>query len=138
MNAMSVDSTSTEQALCERFEKCFSDGVNADEHLVWRGRFVTADFVIQIGSVPFFVRIENGRIKEHRKGPPRFGSIAFFIKGTAEAWGAFWDNPPKPKWHDIFALSKFGHMTIEGNLHPFMCNLQYFKDVLAVPRKGAE
>ena len=138
MNAISANSTSAEQALCERFEACFSAGVNADEHLVWQGRYVTADFVVQIGSVPYFVRIENGRIKECHKSPPRFGSTAFFIRGTAEGWKGFWENPPKPKWHDIFALSKFGHMTIEGNIHPFMCNLQYFKDILAVPRKGAK
>jgi len=131
-------SVALEQELCEKFERCLSDGVNSDEHLVWRGRYLTADIIIHIGSVPFLVRIENGRIKECRKGIPLLCSTVFSVKGTTEAWAAFWENPPKPKWHDIFALTKFGHMSVEGNFQPFMANLQYVKDILAVPRKGNE
>jgi hypothetical protein len=137
MNSIIQDSgLSSEQTLCERFGKCFSTAVNSDEHLAWRGRYVTADITVQIGSVPFLVRIQEGRIKECRRGLPLLCSTVFAVKGTTEAWAAFWENPPKPKWHDIFALTKFGHMSVEGNLQPFMANLQYFKDVLAVPRKG--
>jgi len=129
-------SVALEQALCERFERCLPGGVNSDEHLVWRGRYLTADIIVQIGSVPFLVRIENGRIRECRKGLPLLCSTVFSVKGTTEAWAAFWENPPLPKWHDIFALTKFGHMTIEGNVQPFMANLQYVKDILAMPRRG--
>jgi hypothetical protein len=32
-------------------------------------------------------------------------------------------------------MNKRGHALIEGNLMPFMQNLQYFKDVLALPRQ---
>ena len=32
------------------------------------------------------------------------------------------------------ALSKVGLARIEGNLQPFMANLQYVKDVVAAPR----
>ena len=136
MGAIIQDSTlASDQALSERFEKCLPANVNADEHLVWRGRYVTADIMVQIGSVSFLVRIQEGGIKECRRGLPLLGSTIFAVKGTTEAWAAFWENPPKPKWHDIFALSKFGHMSIEGNLQPFMANLQYFKDILAAPRK---
>jgi hypothetical protein len=129
--------TAAEEALCARFEKCLTDAVNSDEHLVWRGRYVTADILVQIGSARLLVQIESGKIKKCQKGLPLLGSTVFSIKGTTEAWMAFWENPPKPKWHDIFALTKFGHMSLEGNLHPFMANLQYFKDVLAAPRKGS-
>ncbi len=126
-----------EQELGERLEQCLSAGVNADDHLVWRGRYLTADIMVQIGSVPFLVCIQEGRIIECRKGLPLLCSTVFSVKGTTEAWSAFWENPPKPKWHDIFALTKFGHMSIEGNVQPFMANLQYFKDILAIPRKGS-
>jgi hypothetical protein len=36
-----------------------------------------------------------------------------------------------------FALFKRGKLRIEGDLHPFMTNLLYIKDVLAAPRKEA-
>ncbi len=130
-------SVALEQELCERFERCLFNGVNSDEHLVWRGRYLTADIIVQIGSAPFLVRIENGRIEECRKGLPLLCSTVFSVKGTTAAWAAFWENPPKPKWHDIFALIKFGHMSVEGNVRPFMANLQYVKDILAMPRKGS-
>jgi hypothetical protein len=125
-----------ERELCERFEQCLLGTVNSDEHLVWRGRYLTANIVVQIGATSFLVRIEEGKIKECQKGLPLLCSTVFAVKGTTKAWAAFWENPPKPKWHDIFALTKFGEMSIEGNLQPFMANLQYMKDVLAAPRKG--
>ena len=82
------------------------------------------------------MRIENGRIKECHKGLPLLCSSVFSVKGTTQAWAAFWENSPQPKWHDIFALTKFGHMSVEGNIQPFMANLQYVKDILVMPRKG--
>jgi len=36
--------------------------------------------------------------------------------------------------HDLLALTKRGEAIIEGELHPFMIHLQYFKDLLALPR----
>ena len=55
----------------------------------------------------------------------------------ADAWLEFLAPVPKPGWHDIMALSKRGVARIEGNLQPFMANLQYIKDVLAAPRADA-
>lgn len=37
-------------------------------------------------------------------------------------------------WHDVFALMRYGRMHIEGDLLPFMANLQFVKDLLAAPR----
>jgi hypothetical protein len=44
---------------------------------------------------------------------------------------------PKAGWHDLLALTKRGEATLEGDIRPFMANLQYFKDVLALPRTTA-
>ena len=45
------------------------------------------------------------------------------------------DEPvPAPGVHDLMALSKQGLVRIEGNLQPFMANLQFVKDVIAAPR----
>jgi NAD(P)-dependent dehydrogenase (short-subunit alcohol dehydrogenase family) len=38
---------------------------------------------------------------------------------------------------DIFALVKQKLIRVEGDIHPFMANLLYFKDVIAAPRKEA-
>ena len=44
---------------------------------------------------------------------------------------------PKPGFHDLLALTKRGEAVLEGELHPVMTHLQYFKDLLALPRLPA-
>ena len=36
--------------------------VNADEALVRRGRFLTCDFLVEVGDVAYHVSVEGGRI----------------------------------------------------------------------------
>jgi len=124
-----------EGELCARFERSVPDGVNSDRHLVWRGRNMSADCLVQIGTVPFLLRIEQGSVRECRKGLPLLCSWVFAVRGSTQGWAALWQDPPPPGWHDIFALTKRGEMTLEGNLQPLMANLQYFKDMVALPRK---
>ena len=52
-------------------------------------------------------------------------------------WEKFWQPLPPLGFTDIFALVKQKLMRVEGDLHPFMANLLYFKDVIAAPRKEA-
>jgi hypothetical protein len=125
----------SEPELCARFLRFIPDRVNADRHLVWRGRTLTADCAIQIGSTAFLLRIDAGSIRECRTELPLLCSWDFAVRGSVEAWAALWHDPPPPGWHDIFALSKRGEMSLEGNLQPFLAHLQYFKDVLTLPRK---
>ena len=40
-----------------------------------------------------------------------------------------------PGFYDLLALTKRGEAVLEGDLHPFMTHLQYFKDLLALPRR---
>lgn len=130
-----ASSSAAEQELCARFEQSIADGLSSDPHLIWRGRNLTVDCVVQIGTTPFLLRIEEGRLREHRKGLPPLCSWTFAVRGSAQAWAALWQDPPPPGWHDIFALTKRGEMSVEGNLQPLMANLQYFKDVVSLPRK---
>ncbi len=125
-----------EQRLCARFEAVVPKRVNGDSHFVWRGRCLTADCLLQIGSVPYLLRFEQGTIKECRRGLPMMCSWDFAVRGSARAWEELWQDPPKAGWHDIGALIKRGEMTMEGRLHPLIANLQYFKDMMELPRKG--
>ncbi|HWU39632.1 MAG TPA: hypothetical protein VN203_18435, partial [Candidatus Acidoferrum sp.] len=129
-------STTLEEELCTRFERAILAGVNSDRHLVWRGRNLSVDCMVQIGAVPFLLRIEAGSLRECRQGLPLMCSWVFALRGSAQGWAALWQDPPPPGWHDIFALAKRKEMTLEGNLQPLMANLQYFKDLVTLPRKG--
>jgi hypothetical protein len=58
----------------------------------------------------------------------------FALRAPASEWEAFWEVLPKPGSHDLFALLRRKQMRVEGDLHPFMSNLLYFKTLLALPR----
>jgi pimeloyl-ACP methyl ester carboxylesterase len=124
----------SEGGLCARFERALRDRWNSNLHLVWRGRNLTVDCLIQIGETPFLLRIQQGRLEECRRGLPLLCSWAFAIRASARAWAALWQDAPQPGWHDIFALSKLGEMSLEGNLQALMANLQFIKDVVTLPR----
>jgi hypothetical protein len=125
-----------EVALCARFRRAVPDTVNTDAHLIWRARTLTADCLVEIGSVPFLLRIDAGRIRECLTRLPLLCPWDFAIRGSVQAWSALWRDPPPPGWHDLFALSKRGEMRFEGDLQRFLAHLQYVKDVLTLPRNG--
>ena len=120
----------------DRFAR-LPDLLDADADLLRRGRWVTVDCRVDIGDQPFFLGLENGALAAFERGARLMRSSAFTVRGTDEAWSQHWQAVPAPGWHDLFALTKRGEAVLEGDLHPFMAHLQYFKDVLALPRHRA-
>jgi hypothetical protein len=112
--------------------------VNRNAVLLRRGRHLDLDIMIEIGRVPYYASIESGRIARLDRGPLLMRSWALAVRGPDDAWRQFWQPFPPPHFHDIFALAKCGQFRIEGDLHPLMANLLYFKDLLAAPRRLAE
>src|SRR6188472_2493904 len=111
--------------------------VNADTNLVRRGRFLSTTFLVQVGEQGYLVKIIEGRVVSVTPGPFVTPNYSFALRAPRDEWELFWKNPPAPGHNDIFALFKRGKLTIEGDLHPFMANLLYIKDVLAAPRGAA-
>ena len=108
--------------------------IDADSDLVRRGRFLTTDFAIVVGTVPLLVRVEAGRVTSIARGPFLLRPWTFSITAAAETWLALLKPVPDPGTHDLMALSKTGLARIEGNLQPFMANLQAIKDIVTAPR----
>jgi hypothetical protein len=109
--------------------------LSADADLLRRGRWLGTDCRIDIGSEPFFIAIRDGAVVTLDRGPTLMRSTVFTFRATDEAWTAFWKPIPEPGWHDLFALTKRGVASMEGDLRPLLQNLQYFKDLLALPRR---
>jgi len=114
-----------------------ADLVNADANLVRRGRFVDTTFLIAIDDTYTLVRIQEGSVASVTRGPFITPDYSFALRAPREVWEKFWQPLPPLGFTDIFALVKQKLMQVEGDLHPFMANLLYFKDVIAAPRKGA-
>jgi hypothetical protein len=118
----------------ERFAR-LPDLLAADTELCRRGRWLAVDCRIEIGAEPFHLMIREGELAALERGPRLLRAVAFSIRGTDEAWQRHWRKVPEPGWHDLFALTKRGVAALDGDLRPLLQNLQYFKDLLALPRR---
>jgi hypothetical protein len=104
--------------------------VNDDPALVWRGRFLTTRFLIEVGSMQWLVSIVDGRIASVMKGPFVMPSWSFALRAPQQEWQQFWAADPRPGSNDLMALIKRRVLKAEGDLHVFMANLRYFKEIL--------
>ena len=111
--------------------------VNADAALVRRGRYLSATFLVQTGAISWLVTVHEGRVTKLERGPFLMRAWTFAVRATEDAWQRFWAPVPAAGWHDLFAMTKGGHATVEGDLRLLMANLRYVKDVLAKPRRSA-
>ncbi|MCC8431842.1 hypothetical protein LJ725_22925 [Reyranella aquatilis] len=109
-----------------------------DADLVRRGRWLDVECRIEIGSEPFHLSLRQGALAALERGPRLMKSTSFTVRGTDEAWRRHWRRMPEPGWHDLFALTKRGAASMEGDLRPLLQNLQFFKDLLALPRRLPE
>lgn len=110
--------------------------LSADSDLLRRGRWLSTDCRIDIGAEPFFLSIREGRLTALDRGQRLMRSTVFTVRATDEAWTNHWKTVPDPGWHDLFALTKRGAASMEGDLRPLLQNLQYVKELLALPRRA--
>jgi hypothetical protein len=131
---MTNDSESGVVAAFQQLPELVAD----DKNLLRRGAYLTVEFMVEIGTVPFYLSIAGGRLVALERGPELMRPWTFAFRATVEAWSRFWQPVPEAGWHDIFALMKRKQASIEGDLRPFMANLQFIKDLLAAPRRVFE
>ena len=108
-----------------------AERVNADANLVRRGKQVNTTFLIVIDNTDHLIRIAEGKITAITPGPFITPTYSFALRASRDGWDKLWSATPIPGYTDIFALVKKKLLRIEGDLHPFMSNLLYFKGVLA-------
>jgi len=108
--------------------------LGAAPRLIARAQLLDVDCWLGPVERPFLVAIRRGRIAEMTVPAKPMPSWRFGYTATTAGWRAYWEAEPKPGWHDLLALTKRGEATLAGDMHPFLCHLQYFKDLLALPR----
>ncbi len=113
------------------------DLVNGNAGLVRRGRYLSTTFLVETGATAWLVTVHEGRVEKVERGPFLMRAWSFKVGASEDAWRRFWEPVPAAGWHDLFAMAKGGHATVEGDLRPLMANLRYVKDVLAKLRPGA-
>ena len=101
--------------------------VNADPAIVRWGRGMNETFMVEVGDDQYLCTVSDGKLAV-ATGPFVMRSWSFAIRAKAQCWEKFWQNPPAPGWHDLFALLRRGvepdHLRlIDGPLQPVQrCN----------------
>ncbi len=121
----------------ERFAR-LPDLLAADTDLRRRGRWLNVDCRVDIGAEPFHLAIREGELAELERGPSPDARRGLLDPRHRRGLAAALAQVPEPGWHDLFALAKRGAASMEGDLRPLLQNLQYFKDLLALPRRLPE
>jgi hypothetical protein len=106
-----------------------------DDATVRRGRYVSTTLLIDTGAEQALVTIGAGRVTAIVDAASKvMPAWRFALRAPADEWAAFWEPLPRPGSHDLFALLRRKRLRLEGDPHPFMSNLLYFKALLALPR----
>ena len=112
--------------------------VNANPALVRRGKAMSTSFLIEIGERSFHIAVNQGLITGIEEGPFIMRGWSFAIRAPEAVWQKFWAPWPEPGYQDIFAMNRFGHCVVEGDVNVLLSNLRYVKDVLATPRRAPD
>ena len=109
--------------------------VNDDPTLRRLGRYCSAEFMLAADAAECHLHVTKGHLDEVVDGPFRMRSWQFAIRAPLSAWQEFWMPQPAVGFNDIFAMTRYGHARIDGDIAPLLANLRYIKEVLALPRQ---
>lgn len=105
-------------------------------HLARLGALFSETVLLRVDDVEHYLQFDRGRLAAVIPGPSKKIPYRFAIVTDREAIEKFWQPLPEPGFHDIFGLVKIGRAEILGDILMLVKNLRFFKEVLALPRKG--
>lgn len=104
-------------------------------HLLRLGSLFCETVLIEIDGDEFYLFFRDGRIVEMQEGPSKKTPWRFALRAEGPALEEFWTPLPKPGFHDIFGLVKYGHGRIDGDILALVKNLRFFKEFMALGRR---
>ena len=105
---------------------------NKERHsLALMAQYLNTCFIISTIENEYLVNIEKGVVKNVEEGPFVMPSYVFKLTAPKNEWLKFLQHTPQPGSHDIIAMLRRKVLKFEGDLHPLMSHLLYFKLLLA-------
>ena len=101
------------------------------ETLSEMARYLNTNFIISTIDTEYLVNIEKGSITNVQEGPFVMPSYNFKLTAPKDEWLKFLQPIPQPGSHDIIAMLRRKVLKFDGDLHPLMSHLLYFKLLLA-------
>ena len=112
------------------FEK-LAEKNNVRHSLASMAQYLNTCFMISTIEHEYLVNIEKGIVKNVEEGPFVMPSYVFKLTASKNEWLKFLQHTPQPGSHDIIAMLRRKVLKFEGDLHPLMSHLLYFKLLLA-------
>ena len=112
------------------FEK-LAEKNNARHSLASMAQYLNTCFMISTIEHEYLVNIEKGIVKNVEEGPFVMPSYVFKLTASKNEWLKFLQHTPQPGSHDIIAMLRRKVLKFDGDLHPLMSHLLYFKLLLA-------
>lgn len=126
-----------QQFLRQKFET-MAESISAKAHLRRLGQLFSETVLLEIHGNEFYLTFEKGRVIEIKEGPSLKTPWRFALRANGDALLKFWEAIPRPGYHDIFGLVKYGHGRIDGDILVLVKNLRFFKEFMALGRTGAD
>ena len=104
---------------------------NVRHSLASMAQYLNTCFMISTIEHEYLVNIEKGIVKNVEEGPFVMPSYDFKLTASKNEWLKFLQHTPQPGSHDIIAMLRRKVLKFDGNLHPLMSHLLYFKLLLA-------
>ena len=112
------------------FEK-LAEKNNVRHSLASMAQYLNTCFMISTIEHEYLVNIEKGIVKNVEEGPFVMPSYVFKLTASKNEWLKFLQHTPQPGSHDIIAMLRRKVLKFDGDLHPLMSHLLYFKLLLA-------
>ena len=94
-------------------------------------QYLNTCFMISTIDNEYLVNIERGIVTNVEEGPFVMPSYIFKLTASKDEWFKFLQHTPQPGSHDIIAMLRRKVLKFDGDLHPLMSHLLYFKLLLA-------
>ena len=101
------------------------------ETLSEMARYLNTNFIISTIDTEYLVNIEKGSVTNVQEGPFVMPSYNFKLTAPKDEWLKFLQPIPQAGSHDIIAMLRRKVLKFDGDLHPLMSHLLYFKLLLA-------
>ena len=111
--------------------KSLIDDNEKRSQLSMMAQYLNTCFMISTIEQEYLVNIEKGIVKNVEEGPFVMPSYVFKLTAPKNEWIKFLQHIPEPGSHDIIAMLRRKVLKFEGDLHPLMSHLLYFKLLLA-------
>ena len=109
----------------------------AKTHLRRLGQLFSETVLIEVDNKEFYLTFEKGVVIEIKLGPSLKTPWRFALRVNGDALMKFWEAVPRPGYHDIFGLVKYGHGRIDGDILALVKNLRFFKEFMTLGQTEA-